>query len=74
VYVRGFDQVAQLEYNPLINGVRRPLDVDGVPGTSASRMQLTSWADSWYRGLLVSLEKAPRSAFPVPGCVHPLES
>ncbi len=56
VYVRGFDQVAQLEYNPLVKGVR-PLDVDGVRGTSASVMQLTSWADSWYRGLIVSLQK-----------------
>ena len=56
VYVRGFDQAAQLEYNPLVKGVR-PLDVDGVSGTSASVMQLTSWADSWYRGLIVSLQK-----------------
>lgn len=56
VYVGGFEQVAQLEYNPVVKGVR-PLDVNGVPGTSASVMQLTSWAESWYRGLIVSLQK-----------------
>ena len=56
VYVRGFDQVGQLEYNPLVNGVR-PLDVGGVPGTSGSVLQFTSWADSWFRGLILSLHK-----------------
>lgn len=56
VYVRGFDQVAQLDYNPLINGVRRIDDGDD-PGSSASVMQLTSWADSWYRALILSIQK-----------------
>ena len=49
VYVRGLDQVGGLEYNPLINGVR-PLDGGGVT-------QYTSWAQSWYRGLLVSIQE-----------------
>jgi len=61
VYVRGFDQVGLIDYNPVIgrapNG--RPLRVldGGVPGTSAELEQLTSWGESWYRGLTVSVGK-----------------
>jgi hypothetical protein len=57
VYVRGVDQVGTIEYNPVINASgSRPQDVNG-PGTSASVSQYTSWADSWYRGLTLSVRK-----------------
>ncbi len=57
IYVRGFDQPSTLDYNPLVpslgNG-RRPADVNGVAGTSASVLQYTSYGETWYRGLTVS--------------------
>jgi hypothetical protein len=57
IYVRGFNQPSTLDYNPLVlslgNG-RRPADVNGVAGTSASVLQYTSYGETWYRGLTVS--------------------
>ncbi len=59
VYVRGFDQVGIIEYNPVTNPATggRPFDVNGVPGTSAPVSQYTSWSETWYRGLTVSAHK-----------------
>jgi hypothetical protein len=60
VWVRGFNQLGTIDYNPVVPSLgagRRPLDVGGVPGTSASVLQYTSFGESWYRALLLSLEK-----------------
>jgi len=60
VYVKGENQIGSIDYNPLVSALgagRRPLDVSGVPGTSASVLQYTSFGETWYRGLLVSLRK-----------------
>jgi hypothetical protein len=58
VYVRGLNEVGAIEYNPVTRPpLGRPLDVNGVPGTSAALTQYTSWGDTWYRGLVVSLRK-----------------
>jgi Carboxypeptidase regulatory-like domain len=57
LFVRGFNQLAPLDYNPLVPALgknRRPGDVGGVPGTSTSVVQFTSFGQTWYRGLTVS--------------------
>jgi hypothetical protein len=56
MYVRGFKQLSTLDYNPLVPSLganRRPSDVNGVPGSSASVLQYTSFGETWYRGLTV---------------------
>ena len=58
VYVRGFNELGTIDYNPLVPGLgpgRRPEDVNGVAGTSASILQYTSFGETWYRGLMLSL-------------------
>jgi hypothetical protein len=59
VYARGKDQVGTIDYNPITSPLTggRPLDVNGVPGTSASLLQYTSWGETWYRGLVLSVRK-----------------
>lgn len=64
LHVRGRDQVGTIDYNPLVPELgpgRRPEDDvrDGVPvpGTSASILQYTTFGQTWYRGLIVSLSK-----------------
>lgn len=52
VYVRGFNQVGIIEYNPVTSPpAGRPLAGYG------STAQYTSWAESWYRGLTMSVQK-----------------
>jgi hypothetical protein len=64
LYVRGFNQVAAIDYNPLVPALgpgRRPEDVldptTGAPvaGSSASLLQGTSWGETSYRGITVAL-------------------
>ncbi|HXE79261.1 MAG TPA: TonB-dependent receptor [Vicinamibacterales bacterium] len=58
--VRGFNQLGAIDYNPLVPALgpgRRPEDVNGQPGTSASVLQYTSYGESWYRALSVSARK-----------------
>ena len=53
-YVRGLHQLGTIDYNPLVPALgpgRRPEDVDGRAGTSASILQYTPYGDTWYRGL-----------------------
>ena len=64
VLARGFDRLGTIDYNPVVPALgpgRRPLDVNGVAGTSASVLQYTSFGETWYRGLTLSLDAAPRS-------------
>jgi hypothetical protein len=60
VYVRGFGQLGTIDYNPIVPALgagRRPHDVGGVPGTSASVLQYTSFGETWFKGLTVSVSK-----------------
>jgi len=66
LYVRGFGQLGTIDYNPVVpelgsipgvGFVRRPADIDGIPGTSASVLQYTSFGETWYRGLTISIAK-----------------
>lgn len=60
VYSRGFTFLGALDYNPLVADLgpgRRPEDVGGRPGTSASISQYTSYGQTWYRGLILSVSK-----------------
>jgi hypothetical protein len=70
VYVRGFKQVGTIDYNPVVPALgtsRRPNDRPcsanpaapcvggGIPGSSASVLQYTSFGETWYKGLTVSV-------------------
>src|SRR5204863_5198715 len=58
IYVRGFKQPGTIDYNPIVPSLgasRRPADVNGIAGTSASVLQYTSFGETWYRGLLLSV-------------------
>jgi len=66
VHVRGFGQIAVIDYNPLVPALgpgRRPEDTrdpatgSALPGTSASILQGTGWGETWYRGLTLSLTR-----------------
>jgi hypothetical protein len=60
IAVNGHAQIALVDYNPLVPALgtgRRPADVNGIAGTSASVLQYTSFAKTRYRGLLASVEK-----------------
>jgi hypothetical protein len=58
MYVRGFNQLGTIDYNPVVPTLgpgRRPLDAGGVAGRSSSVLQYTSFGETWYRGLALSL-------------------
>jgi hypothetical protein len=58
LYVRGFNDLGTVDYNPIVpslGAARRPEDVNGVARTSASILQYTSFGESWYRGLTLTL-------------------
>jgi hypothetical protein len=60
VYVRGKNQLGTIDYNPVVPSLgagRRPNDVAGRAGTSASILQYTSFGETWYKGLTVSVNK-----------------
>jgi len=55
--VRGKRQIGPIDFNPLVTALgpgRRPNDVGGIAGTSATITQLTNYGESWYRGITVS--------------------
>jgi Carboxypeptidase regulatory-like domain len=59
VYARGFKQLGTIDYNPVLLDLgpgRRPADVNGQAGTSASVLQYTSFGETWFRGLTLSLD------------------
>jgi hypothetical protein len=70
VYVRGFNQVGTIDYNPVVPSLgtgRRPNDLPcsarptapcvggGIPGSSASVLQYTAFGETWYKGLTASV-------------------
>jgi len=60
VYVRGYHQLGTIDYNPVVPSLgagRRPNDVGGVAGTSASVLQYTDFGETEYRGLTLSLNR-----------------
>jgi hypothetical protein len=60
LYVRGKHQLGTIDYNPVVPSLgagRRPNDVNGIAGTSASVLQYTSFGETWYKGLTFSLNK-----------------
>ena len=60
VYAYGHAQLGTIDYNPLVTALgpgRRPDDIDGRAGTSASVLQFTSFGRTWYRGLTVALNR-----------------
>jgi len=60
IYVRGFGQLGTIDYNPIVPSLgtgRRPADVGGIAGTSSSVLQYTSFGETWYNGLRLSLTK-----------------
>ena len=79
VYVRGYEQVGTIDYNPVLpsrlGAGRRPNDLPcsanpsapcvggGIPGTSASVLQYSSFGETEYKGLTVSLNKRFRNRY-----------
>ncbi len=64
--VRGFDQLGTIDYNPIVPALgpgRRPLDVDGRAGTSASVLQYTSFGQTWYDGFVVSATRRYKNRY-----------
>jgi hypothetical protein len=60
IHIRGRHQLATIDYNPIVASLgpgRRPNDVGGRAGTSASVLQYTPYGESWYRGLTLSLNQ-----------------
>lgn len=60
VYARGFAQLGTIDFNPIVPALgpgRRPNDVGGRAGTSASILQYSSFGETWYRGLTLSATK-----------------
>ncbi len=59
VYARGFKQLGTIDYNPVLADLgpgRRPADINGQANTSASVLQYTSFGETWFRGLTMSLD------------------
>jgi len=60
LFVHGRHQIGTIDYNPVVPSLgpgRRPDDINGVAGTSASILQYTSFGETWYKGLTLSLNK-----------------
>lgn len=60
LYVRGYHQLGTIDYNPIVPSLganRRPNDVNGVAGTSASVLQYTSFGETKYRGVTLSFNR-----------------
>jgi hypothetical protein len=60
IHVHGLHQLGTIDYNPIVPALgpgRRPNDLDGRAGTSASVLQYTPFGETWYRGLTLSLDQ-----------------
>jgi outer membrane receptor protein involved in Fe transport len=60
LWVRGKRQIGPIDFNPIVPALgpgRRPNDVGGIAGTSATISQLTNYGESWYRGVTVSVQQ-----------------
>jgi Carboxypeptidase regulatory-like domain/TonB dependent receptor/TonB-dependent Receptor Plug Domain len=66
MYVRGKHQLGTLDYNPIVPSLgagRRPNDIGGRAGTSASILQYTSFGETWYKGMTLSVSKRLRNNY-----------
>ena len=66
VYARGFKQLGTIDYNPVLADLgpgRRPADINGQANTSASVLQYTSFGETWFRGLTMSLDGRSGNTF-----------
>ncbi len=60
LWVHGTHQLGTIDYTPIVPSLgagRRPDDVGGKAGTSASVLQYTSFGETWYKGVTLSLNK-----------------
>jgi hypothetical protein len=60
VHAHGYNQLGTIDYNPVVVSLgagRRPLDVGGVPGTSASVLEYAGFGETWYDGMTVAVTK-----------------
>jgi hypothetical protein len=60
LYVRGYNQIGTIDYNPIVPSLgagRRPNDIGGVAGTSASILQYTAFGETEYKGFTLSLNR-----------------
>ena len=60
IHVRGRNVIASIDYNPLVPELgpgRRPYDINGRPGTSASIIQFSSYGRSKYSGVILTATK-----------------
>ncbi|MGZ7031441.1 MAG: outer membrane beta-barrel protein, partial [Thermoanaerobaculia bacterium] len=60
LFVRGYHQIGTIDYNPVVPSLgagRRPDDINNTAGTSASILQYTSFGETWYKGLTLSINK-----------------
>jgi hypothetical protein len=60
---RGKQQLGTIDYNPVVPSLganRRPNDLNGRAGTSASILQYTSFGETWYKGVTATLQKRYR--------------
>jgi hypothetical protein len=60
VSARGQHLISLIDYNPIVPALgpgRRPNDINGVAGTSASVLQFSSLARTWYSGVWFTVDK-----------------
>ncbi len=60
LYARGKHQLGTIDDNPVVPSLgagRRPNDIGGRAGTSASILQYTSFGETWYKGITATVEK-----------------
>jgi hypothetical protein len=67
LYVRGYNQLGTIDYNPRVPALghpqRRPNDINGQPGTSASILQYTSFGETEYQGLTLAFNRRLANRF-----------
>lgn len=66
LYVRGYNQLGTIDYNPIIPALgpgRRPNDINNTAGTSASILQYTSFGETEYKGLTLALNRRLANRF-----------
>ena len=76
VVARGLQQLGTIDYNPVVPSLgpgRRPEDIDGRAGTSASILQYTSYGTATYRGLSLSVKRRLSRGVAAPRELRPLE-
>lgn len=68
LWVHGVHQLGTIDYNPVVPALgpgRRPNDINGVAGTSASVLQYTSFGETWYKGVTLSINRRLADNFQV---------